>query len=494
MRSHPGEKIGRNNPCPCGSGRKYKRCCLQNESPQTPEDTPWQRQRDASDRLSKEMLKFLRRRFEDGLLVAWMDFNQTAFPHPLDKFEREEQIFFPYVLFDWDPDMPAPRRGRRPKPGIVARAFMEEKAKRLSPLELVILEQSIMQPLSFFEIVDCDPGRGMVLRDVLIGGETAVEEHAGSQYLRRGDLAYAQICPLHDVTTLSRMAPFVIPPRKKVEIVELRLELRGKIAKLNRGLSAEDLVHYREKIRAVYLNIRDSLHMPPRLTNTDGDPLVFHTLTYEIGSAQVAFDALASLAWGESKENLLEDADADKNGVLHSLSFDWRKKGNALHPTWDNTIMGHINISGRSMIVEVNSAVRARTIREEIDKRLGMLAVLKEIRARTPEQLLQESEQLKSDNPKLLRAGRNSEEIDPEAQRIMNEFLQEELNAWVNLKIPALGGRTPREAVADPDGKEIVESLLLEWERKGEDDNGSGTFRPDIGAVRKLLSSPWLKS
>lgn len=24
-------KIGRNDPCPCGSGRKYKQCCLQRE-------------------------------------------------------------------------------------------------------------------------------------------------------------------------------------------------------------------------------------------------------------------------------------------------------------------------------------------------------------------------------------------------------------------------------------------------------------------------------
>jgi uncharacterized protein YecA (UPF0149 family) len=23
-----GPKIGRNDPCPCGSGRKYKKCCL----------------------------------------------------------------------------------------------------------------------------------------------------------------------------------------------------------------------------------------------------------------------------------------------------------------------------------------------------------------------------------------------------------------------------------------------------------------------------------
>jgi hypothetical protein len=23
-----GHKIGRNDPCPCGSGKKYKKCCL----------------------------------------------------------------------------------------------------------------------------------------------------------------------------------------------------------------------------------------------------------------------------------------------------------------------------------------------------------------------------------------------------------------------------------------------------------------------------------
>ena len=25
---HAGPKIGRNDPCPCGSGKKYKKCCL----------------------------------------------------------------------------------------------------------------------------------------------------------------------------------------------------------------------------------------------------------------------------------------------------------------------------------------------------------------------------------------------------------------------------------------------------------------------------------
>jgi len=25
------KKIGRNDPCPCGSGRKYKQCCLRRD-------------------------------------------------------------------------------------------------------------------------------------------------------------------------------------------------------------------------------------------------------------------------------------------------------------------------------------------------------------------------------------------------------------------------------------------------------------------------------
>ena len=27
----PEPKVGRNDPCPCGSGKKYKKCCLVNE-------------------------------------------------------------------------------------------------------------------------------------------------------------------------------------------------------------------------------------------------------------------------------------------------------------------------------------------------------------------------------------------------------------------------------------------------------------------------------
>ena len=61
---------------------------------------------------------------------------------------------------------------------------------------------------------------------------------------------------------------------------------------------------------------------------------------------------------------------------------------------------------------------------------------------------------------------------------------------WIHKKIPSLGGRTPLQAVADPDGREIVEALLLNWERHYEKPGPPGTIRPDIDAVRRLLKLP----
>jgi preprotein translocase subunit SecA len=28
---HVESRLGRNDPCPCGSGKKYKKCCIKNE-------------------------------------------------------------------------------------------------------------------------------------------------------------------------------------------------------------------------------------------------------------------------------------------------------------------------------------------------------------------------------------------------------------------------------------------------------------------------------
>ena len=159
-------------------------------------DTPWSRQRDALDRLTPALLKLAKREIGDRLVLAWADFNQVAFPRPIGDYPDEEAIFSPYLIFEWDPDAPPRRRSGKPRAGIVASMYIEMNLNRLSDLELLILHQAFSQPVSFYEIVRCIPGRSVVLRDILIGGETEVEEHTASKTMRPGDIVYAQIWKL----------------------------------------------------------------------------------------------------------------------------------------------------------------------------------------------------------------------------------------------------------------------------------------------------------
>jgi hypothetical protein len=76
---------------------------------------------------------------------------------------------------------------------------------------------------------------------------------------------------------------------------------------------------------------------------------------------------------------------------------------------------------------------------------------------------------------------------DPEVKRQIQEKVQNQAEAWVSEKIPILGGRTPMQAAGDPDGREIVESLLLDWERRADEGAYQPGIRPNLDVVRKLL-------
>jgi len=494
MRSHPSEKTGRNDPCPCGSGKKYKQCCLSKTTPAFPGpetlDTPWSRQRDASDRLTADLTRVLKRDFGDALLDAWVDFNQDDAPVPLSEMPHEISIFSPYLLFEWNPEKPLRRSTQKPQGGLVVQAYLKKAASRLSALEHLVLEQAIARPVSFYEIVRVHPGQGVVLRDLLIGEETEIEEHAGSEMMRPGDVLYAQLWILPEVATLGRLAPIPLPPDRKVEIIKLRVQLQRKIKKQDRELSVADLTRYTDEIRAVYLDIRDALSKPPKLLNTDGEPFLFHNLHFNTQSAQATFDALAPLAWGVTKEEILEEAERNPDGSLRSVEFAWSRKGNKMHKTWENTVLGHLKISGKTLLVEVNSANRAKRIREEIEQRLGSQATHVGTETETPEQMMKQVKQRKA-----LRGAEkeiNQDELmrDPEIRRQVEAAIQKQVEGWVHTKVPALGGRTPLQAVADPQGREMVEALLEGWERQNEVPGSASIVRPDINALRRLLNLP----
>ena len=484
MALHVSAKVGRNDPCPCGSGKKYKRCCLPGYAPSI--EHLWARQHEESDRLTREITRFAWRKFGDRIYEAWQDFNMTDAPPPLEESADERQIFMPYFLFQWTPD--GKSTTARGQGGVVARWYLLEKSKQLTAMQRMFLEQATTQPLSFYEVVWNQPGQRMRVWDVLVGGETEVIERSGSRHLRPGDLLFAQIWHQPEIAVFGSMAPICIPPDKKIEVIELRKTLKKRIAKQNRYLAPHDLLRYADLIRGTYVEIRDRLFAPPVLCNTDGDLLLFHTLTFRIESAEAVFDALAPLAVGRSREELLDDAELSDDGKLRKVDIDWIKESNRKIKTWDNTILGHIKISEGHLVGEVNSKNRAKRLRKEIEKRLGSLAVHEHTLVQTLEEMRENVPPKKAEDAELHEAEMEAMLRDPGVRKQLQDFMQKQVEGWVHEKIPALGGLTPLEAVRDPDGKEMVEALLLDWKRRDERDVSPNQIRPDIGLLRRLLN------
>jgi hypothetical protein len=75
-----------------------------------------------------------------------------------------------------------------------------------------------------------------------------------------------------------------------------------------------------------------------------------------------------------------------------------------------------------------------------------------------------------------------------QAKQQLQAAVQKQVEGWVHEKIPALGGRTPIEAIRDPDGKEMVEALLVNRERLKKKEHFPDQLRPDTSALRRLLN------
>ena len=96
-------KVGRNDPCPCGSGRKHKQCCLADTA--GPADLLWHRLRQVIEPLVADLLTFSRGEYGDTLLEeAWDEFTLGKGPAPFSSETVHMPVFIPWFLYDWHPD------------------------------------------------------------------------------------------------------------------------------------------------------------------------------------------------------------------------------------------------------------------------------------------------------------------------------------------------------------------------------------------------------
>ena len=446
-------RAGRNDPCPCGSGKKYKRCHLSADeveaASQRAEVRPEADEHDFDGRLVRRLNEYATAQF--GL--EWRRFTKDFVD-----VEAALQLAVPWSVYQY------PVRGRS-----VVEWFREEFDGRLSRSERRWLSAQQAAWLSVWEVIAVEPGESITLRDLLSFEERCVREESGSRTLVVRDALLGRIVDHEGVSLLCGSHPRPLPPMDAAEVVR---RARGKLRR-RRGVPPERLregaigryLIKRWEEAVADLELRNAT--PPQLQNTDGDPLLLTTDHFDIepGTRAEVETCLAEI----------EGAEPEEEEPGEPVGYAFLAAGNPIHSSWENTLIGRARLAGDTLRLETNSIARADSLRAQVEA-----ACAHRIRHRVREHADPASPAVTAGV-----AGAPAEAPPPEAEQLMLDFKRQHYAAWLDESLPVLGGVSPREAVRTARGRDAVDVLLKDMENREQRHQGSGTF--DFGELRREL-------
>lgn len=412
-------KVGRNAPCPCGSGRRYKGCCEQKDERKRRESRKVEAERaalislhrDASDRILDWLVDIADVRPEEkcpisadelgGMNAAWSAYDAGF----LDIFLEAEGAGLPTRLRAW---MEAQRDVR----------------------------------LGLWEVLGSDAGRTLRLRDRLTGEECVTDDVTES--LLAGEHIVARLVHFEGRVVIAGSLDSVVPPEAADVLESLLRAGLHEIAGLpkRRMLRREEMRP--QRVKSAFLSIVADVRAvadshEPALTNTDGDALLLTEDLYV-----VPHDAAERIA-------RIEGASGTGNHEWHVLRD-------------DHTVLARLELDGPRLTVFTNSEARADAMRRRVIEAIPTAR-----------------HQGRSAKPPDLRAAATMPAVEAvpalEEQAAIQAVLDQHYSTWADVGLPALDGKTPRQAAKTRRGREELERLFAsmestearqpEWQRYG---------------------------
>lgn len=488
-------KTGRNQPCPCGSGKKYKKCCYKNDDADGKIIDQAEYTRQKLRKTEGELIDLLIGYYtdqleEEGFKEAFEEFWLWGDIEPDEHLMvTMEQVFVVWLVFSWNPMDVLEGPGAQEAPGMeektLALVYLEAHPEEFDDFQRQYIKEASAQPYSYFQVIAVVPGKSLTLKDLLLNRTVTVAEQHGAVEGLEGSILFTKVVYTKDVSVMLGNFPIRLPPDYHGMFINYRQKLLEGIGKLTSEMVREEDPDLREFFFNVY---EYALNPPmPKMVNTDGDPLAPVKLVYQLDcSPAEAFHGLKTLAYGMEEETLLSGAVYDDAGEIERIDFCWQKKGNKKHAQWDNTVMGQINIDKNHMTVEVNSEKRSDAIQKEIKKRLKKRAVYKSAVITSIEEMMKEMRGGGFENLEGMAGSQEDLMQIPEVRQKMAEMAEKTWADWLDTSLPALGGVTPREAAGDPVGRERLEGLFLQWEQE-EKRGPRNDFAPDIRKLKQAL-------
>jgi len=484
------DKIGRNDPCFCGSGKKYKKCCMKEHSVVTSTniyDLAWAKLRTAEGTIVDKHLmpyidKILPKEAMERASEAFGFAKVLEHMPEHDKGMLFTNFFGPWLCFSW---IPRDNFGldKFAADKTIAQNYAQNYQNKLNSFEKRVLTAVNDGYYSFYSVLEVEPGQSLVVKDLMLETTHTVKERQGTQSLKRGDVIFTRILTLDEQAIFIGMAPFTVPMQYHLDLIDFKKWL---ITENNdHALTPIALRNdFALTLHEFFMRILcEAFNKPlPKLANTDGDPLQFSKTHFKLTIApEQALQQLLPLTLTKNAKGFLADAKRNQAGLIKSISFDWLKRGNKQNKSWKNTVMGNITLENGKLILATNSNQRTEKGKELLVKYLGDAIIFQQTLMESPEHVLRKAPKTPTKNLK------ESELMAlPEVQEQIKQMMRKHWDSWFDQPIPMLGNETPREAAKTETGKEKLNALLLQYECQ--DQESSNNIKTDIEYLRQQLA------
>lgn len=427
------KRLGRNDPCQCGSGKKYKQCCLRADESKMANDQARAVPR-AIQWLNSMHGRAVREALDSGFFGGLEDDEYDQLP---DQHNDAYQQIMTNAL-EWllaDGVITVKGKEQRVADVVLGRGGPLFSAEQRRWIELLAATS-----LRLYEVVDVVAGECMILKDILLPEHppVLVQEKSGSRQAIRFDVIGARIIHLKDQFELSGAA-YLFPRNRIWDLLkDLRDELEGlePDSYLAKEVASVLIPHHWLMLWVIRLEV------PQVIDHATGEPVLFITDHYRVEEWEALDQALAAQADVDGcRETGWNRVLEGKDGFVRTrLSINLSKHSGQIKVSYRTQI--HAD-EGRPWF-EAIAGLTVTFIHREVSH-------LKGVSGSSPP--ADEEEPVPAPLPPEI------------ATQLMEKSIRQYYANWADEPIPVLNNKTPREAAQTTEGLEQVKFLLRTYEQ-----------------------------
>ena len=462
----PAVKPGRNDPCWCGSGKKYKKCHLASDdeaerlggTAEEEEDEKPDAGRTQHRKVLMDVLEFAGEHRSRAQIAEaqHLFFGEDGG----DEKEAAESGYWEWFLYDFRPGGSGPT---------LLEEYLRRRGPRVPAAERQLLENWRDARYGLYEVQRVEPGTGMELKDYFGEARFFVNDVTASRELVQWDTLFNRVAESEGKYVFSGNGTVV--PRARLSELAAQIEEKSRSA----GQSPADYVRanshlwYRTVKELCESGLRDL-----KVVNAEGDALEFCSAEYAVSDEAAVAGALEATKVFEESTAAAEDAPGTRR-------FDWLEHAPEQSSDAVRRSYGSIIVAGGILRLECNSRKRLAIGRQLLEEHAGQWLQHRSDSFKSVAQAMKET-------PAGSAAAEKGSGIPPEVEReLVLNLKAKHYATWADEPLPALAGKTPREAVRSAAGRKAVEDLLRDFENGEERERKRGRAAFDFMPIRKDL-------